>query len=73
MEAVINNRQLVYIDEDINSSITLSPTNFLLLHPNNVILDLVKESNREFDVTKASSSEQLLKIWNCDQRYLNEF
>ena len=73
VEAVINSRPLVYIDDDINSSITLSPTDFLLLHSNNVIPDLVEESDREFDITRASSSEQLLEIWKCGQRYLNEF
>ena len=73
VEAVINSRPLVYIDDDINSSVTLSPTDFLLLHSNNVIPDLVEESDREFDVTRASSSEQLLEIWKRGQRYLNEF
>ena len=70
---MINSHPLVYIDDDINSSIILFPTDLLLLHSNNVIPDLVEESDREFDVTRASSSEKLLEIWKCGQRYLNEF
>jgi len=73
VEAVINSCPLVYIDDDINSSVTLSPTDFLLLHSNNVIPDLVEKSDREFDVTRASSSEQLLEICKCGQKHLNEF
>ena len=55
VEAVINSRPLVYIDDDINSSVILSPTDFSLLHSNNVIPDLVEESNREFDVTSQNN------------------
>ena len=40
---MINSRPLVYIDDDINSSVTLSPTDFLSLHSNNVIPDVVEE------------------------------
>ena len=69
MEAVINSHPLVYIDDDINLSVTLSPTDFLLLHSNNAIPHL-EEGDREFDVTRASSLEQ---IWKCSQGDLNEF
>ena len=36
-EAVINSRPLVYVVEDINSYMTLTPANFLTLKPQNRI------------------------------------
>ena len=62
METVINSRPLVYIDDDINSSVILSATDLLTLHTNNVIPDLTEKSNVEFDVARMSSSEWLLEI-----------
>ena len=73
VEAVINSRPLVYVSDDIDSSVTLSPINFLLFHSNNVIPDIVEDSDKEFEVSRASSSEKLLDIWKCGQRHLNEF
>ena len=72
VEAVITSHPLVYIDDD-NYIVILSPTDFLLLYSNNVIPDFVEESDREFDATRVSSSEQLLEIRKCCQRNLNEF
>ena len=70
---MINSRPLVYVGDDINSNVTLSPIDYLLFHSNNVIPDLVEESDREFDVTRASPSEQLLETWKRGQKHLNEF
>ena len=33
VEAVVNSRPLVYIEDDINSSMTLTPSHFLTLNP----------------------------------------
>ena len=61
VEAVINSRPFVYIEDDIDSSITLTPMNFLS-HSLHVIPDLSNESDPEVSFTKKSSSEQLLQI-----------
>ena len=61
VEAVINSRPFIYIEDDIDSSITLTPMNFLSLHSLHVIPDLSNESDPEVSFTKKSSSEQLLQ------------
>ena len=38
VEAIVNSRPLVYVDEDINSSMVLTPTDFLSLHTNTLSL-----------------------------------
>ena len=60
VEAVVNTRPLVYIDDDINSSATLTPMHFLFLHSNHVILDLTEDNDPEYDVMKKGSAELLL-------------
>jgi len=74
VEAVINSRPLVYVDDDINSNITLTPFHFLSLHSNHVIPDLTEDIDPEFDVAGIiSSSQQLLEIWKRGQKLLNQF
>ena len=70
VEAVVNTRTLVYIDDDINSSATLTPMNFLSLYYSH---DLTEDSDPEYDVTKKGSAEQLLQTWKCGQKHLNQF
>jgi len=63
VEAVINSRPLVYVYEDINSNIALTPSHFPL-NSNHVIPDLTEDIDPEFEVTEIiSSSQQLLEFW----------
>ena len=39
VEAVVNSRPLVYVDDDINSNHVLTPGDFLSMNPNHVIPD----------------------------------
>ena len=73
VEAVINTRPWLYVDDDTNSSVILTPMNFLSLHSNHVIPDLTEDSDPEYDTTKKGSAEQLLQTWKCGQRHLNQF
>ena len=73
VEAVINTRPLVYVDEDINSSIILTPMNFLSLHSNHIIPDLTEDNDPECDLMKKGSAEQLLQTWKRGQKHLNQF
>ena len=74
VEAVINSLPLDYVHADINSSMVLTPSHFLSLHSNHVILDLTEEIDPEFNVSRIiSSSQQLLEIWKGGQKLLNQF
>jgi len=73
VEAVINSRPLVYVEDDINSSVTLSPMDFLSLHTQNVIPDLTDENDPEVSFARKGSAEQLLQIWKSGQKHLNQF
>ena len=73
LEAVINTRPLVYVDDDINSSVILTPMHFLSLHSTNVIPDLTEDNDPEHDILKKGSAEQLLLTWKRGQRHLNQF
>ena len=70
---MVNTRPLVYVGDDINSNITLSPNHFLTLNPRvttpGVDLDDVDE-----DFTPVqSSADLLLKMWHKGQRLLSAF
>ena len=54
VEAVINSQPLVYDKDNINSSVTLSPMDFLSLHSLHVTPDL---ANEEVSFTRKNSSE----------------
>ena len=74
VEAVINSRPLVYVDADINSSITLTPLDFLSFHSHHVIPDLIDETDPDFSLSaRVNSSQQLLEKWKCGQKRLNQF
>ena len=74
VEAVINSQPLIYVDADINSSMTLTPSHFLSFHSRHVIPNLVDESDPEVNVSKrVSTSQRLLEIWKHGQKRLNQF
>ena len=43
-EAVINSRPLVYVDADINSSMTLTPSHFLSFHSQLIIPEIARRN-----------------------------
>ncbi|XP_070550451.1 uncharacterized protein [Ptychodera flava] len=74
-EAVVNTRPLVYVDDDINSSITLTPADFLTLNPKTGMPDAEPDSD-DPDLEykpRMSSAEKLLQTWKKGQRLLNGF
>ena len=74
VEAVVNCRPLVYVDDDINSNLVLIPSDFLSLHSHHVIPDVIDEDDPEFDIGKKPiTSQQLLDTWKQGQKRLNQF
>ena len=74
VEAVVNSRPLVYVDEDINSSMVLTPFDFLSLHYQHIIPDIVDDSDPDFDVEKKpTTAQQLLETWKRGQKRLSQF
>ncbi|CAC5415551.1 unnamed protein product [Mytilus coruscus] len=73
VEAIINSRPLVYVGDDINSTITLTSSHFLSLNPKVGIPEI------DFDIRDPnynrceSSSNKLLQLLKKGQRLLNSF
>lgn len=73
VEATINSRPLVYVSDDIASTIALTPRHFLSLNPHTGIPEL------EYDTTDSdyrpyeSTVDRLLKTWKKGQKPLNVF
>ncbi|XP_077989886.1 uncharacterized protein LOC144444347 [Glandiceps talaboti] len=71
--AVVNSRPLVYIGDDINSGITLTPSHFLTMNPR-IGIPVIDDDGEDYTYhTTPSSTEKLLQIWKRGQRYLNQF
>ena len=75
-EAILNYRSLVYVGDDKNSSVTITPANFICLNPKTGI----PESNDCHDNLKdenynpyESSAEKILNLWHKGQKLLNNF
>ena len=67
VEAVVNTRPLVYVNDDINSTITLTPSHFLTINPKIGIPETSDDSS-DADYTPADSScDRLLAIWKKGQ------
>ena len=71
VEAVINSRPLVYVGDDVNSSLSLTPGHFLSLNPNTGIP--TSESDDDEDYTCKTTSNHLLKVWKKGQKLLDQF
>ena len=72
VEAVVNSRPLVYVGEDINSTITLTPSHFLTPNPKIGIPEI--EDDLDSDYTPVDNTcNRLLRIWKKGQKLLNEF
>ena len=73
-EAMVNSRPLVYVDEDINSSMVLTPSDFLSLHSQHIIPDVDDDSDPDYDAEKKpTTSQQLLETWKQGQKRLSQF
>ena len=69
IEAVLNSRCLVHLDNDINNATVLTPSQFLGDNTNigSPELDALP------DFVKLSSKESLLEEWKSGQKHLNAF
>ena len=73
VESVVNARPLVYIGDDIDSTITITPSHFLCLNPKIGIPETV-HGNDDPDYTPYESSERnVLQIWKKGERLINQF
>lgn len=73
VEATVNARPLVYVGEDIESNITLTPNHFLSLNPSTGIPELEYDQTDLDNCPYESSAEKLLHIWKKGQRLLQSF
>ena len=74
VETVVNSHLLVYIDDDINSSVVITPLNFLSLNPKHSIPDCMDEGDPEYQITQIiSTADCLLETWKSGQRCLSQF
>ncbi|CAG2200118.1 unnamed protein product [Mytilus edulis] len=73
-EAVVNSRPLVYIGDDINSNIILTPAHFLTLNAKTGFPDHNEEDSTDPEyLPQISSAKQLLLTWKKGQKHLNMF
>ena len=72
VEAVVNSRPLMYVSDDINSTITLTPSHFLTPNPNIGSPEMDADSDSEYKPAE-SSCERLLVVWKKGQKLLDEF
>jgi hypothetical protein len=74
-ESVINTRPLVYVGDDINSGITLTPADFMKLNPTIGIPEDQEEDDGNDDgyQPRLTSTDKLLRTWKKGQRHLNMF
>ena len=63
IEAVVNSRPLVYVGDDINSTVTLAPAHFLTLNPKIGVPDKeCVDNNGHFSISD-STADKLLSVW----------
>lgn len=72
IEAVLNSRPLVYVGDDINSNIPITPAHFLALNPKIGIPQIEISEDKDFQPAE-STTEKLLQMWKKGQRLLDMF
>lgn len=73
-EAVLNSRPLVYIGDDIHSTIALTPAHFLSLNPRIGISNFEQINTADQDYNpEMSSAEKLLLSWKKGLKIVNKF
>ena len=76
-ESILNSRPLVYVNEDIESSNTITPSNFLNPIPKlgTPVLDndneIDEKDDEDYIEGRETSAEKLLKLWKRGQAHLN--
>lgn len=73
IEATINSRPLVYVGDDVNSMITLTPSHFLTLNPYIGVPEIEYEELDPNYLPTETSTHRLLKIWKKGQKILDSF
>ena len=65
VEVVVNTRPLVYVDDDINFSTIITPSHFLSPYAQNIIPDMVGDSQSDPNYTEERliTAQQLLETW----------
>jgi hypothetical protein len=73
-EAVLNSRPLVYFEDDINSTITITPNHFLSFNRNLSLPEVQTCDNNDDDCVPFENSEtETLKLWKKRHKLLNLF
>ena len=73
VEAVINSRPLVYVEDDINSNMTLTSSHFLTLNPK-IGIPTCDIDNDDSDFSpNESSTDRLLITWKKGLKHLDRF
>ena len=73
VEATVNARPLVYVSDDIDSTITLTPRHFLTLNPATGV-PVLEHDNKDVDYNPYdSTAERLLQTWKKGQNLLKMF
>ena len=73
IEAVVNSRPLVYVGDDIDANITLTPGHFLTMNPKTGVAESESDTNDPDFNPYESSTERLLETWKKGQKLLNAF
>ena len=73
IESVVNAQPLVYIGDDIDSTITITPSHFLCLNPKIGIQETVHGDDDPENTPYESSERNVLQIWKKGERLINEF
>ncbi|XP_052764084.1 uncharacterized protein LOC128206005 [Mya arenaria] len=73
VEAVVNARPLVYVDDDINSTITLTPGHFLTLNPRVGVPEIDDDTDDLPYIPCESTADKLLAMWKKGNSLLNLF
>ena len=69
IESVLNTRPLVYVANDINSTMPITPAHFLNMNPKSGIPNNEVPEDSEFKPFE-SSTEKIVTIWKTSQKLL---
>ena len=73
VESVVNSRPLVYVGDDIDSTIAITPGHFLCLNPKTGIPETVNDDGDEDYTPYQSSERNVFRIWKKGERLVEQF
>ena len=73
VESVVNSRPLVYVGDDIDSTIAITPGHFLCLNPKTGIPETVNDDGDEDYTPYQSSERNVFRIWKKRERLVEQF